>query len=146
MKRTALVVSLLAVFLVSLLFNELILWHFSSWMNQNDESKLGFEIVKVHSMPLGLLLGTIFAVKKAGGKVSILQSFVAIIVSVTWVLLITASWHGYPQRIYATYCTVDSHARDCPSVESNLSNRAAEISFLTAGVFAFLLGKPPENR
>ena len=141
MKRSVMVVWLFAIFLLSLLLNQLILWHFSSSMEPSDEAYLSLEILKIHSMPLGLLLGAIFAKNGLKGRVLTPLFAIGITVCVTWLVLVASSWHGYPERVKAMFCAGDSRGESCPSVQSRLLELTTDVSFIIAGVLAFVSGK-----
>jgi len=135
MTHSRMIAVLYGVFLASLTVNGFVLLHFHNFMNAPNEGDLVSEILRVHAMPLGVLLGALFVPKPKKSKVPPLLLGIAVAASVVWAVLLGTSWFGYPVRIVASSCG------DTPGVEQILTRRAGDVSFLIAAILTYASGR-----
>jgi hypothetical protein len=131
MGRTTLASTLLLLFLSSLIINFGLLLHFYPMMRPPDRNDLSSELLKIHSVPIAILLGGMFAHITRRGRVRPLLAGAAIGLSILWAGFVTTSWIGFPEPISAT---------GADSVYAYLVQRSGDVSFLIAGMLAYVCG------
>jgi hypothetical protein len=124
-------ISLLSVFMFSWIANSLILLHFRNVMESGQRDQLFAILAKIHSVPIGVLAGGIFAEispKKKSASAGIVWT--ALSLSIAWVILLAESWVSYPSSDFVAANLIDE-----------LTRRSSEVSFLIAAVLAYFSAK-----
>ena len=96
-----------------------------------SRGELALQLLKVHSVPLTILIAAIFTNRPKRGKVNGALCGVAFLLCAAWCVFVTTAWQGFPVPVSAIG---DS------SVASFMADRASNTLFLIAGVLAYLSG------
>ena len=130
MKRLPLILFLLVIFLLSMGLNYCLLLRHAGAIDRSttDYSDIFGAIVRTHSTYIGLLLGGLFARKHIPTRVAWPIAGAAITLSLSWAALVARAWDGFPLFIGAK------------QLVDILNQYAQMISFLVAGMLAYLVG------
>ena len=120
---------LTVVFLLSLAANLVILGLLNHAMTDIQSEAILGTVLKVHAVPLGALLAGIFSRQKNGSHVTLAALITAVVVSILWVVIVTFSWWGFPDRIQA------------PDVNNRYLNYSSDVAFLLVAMIGYFTGK-----
>jgi hypothetical protein len=131
LSKTYLFLILLVIFFASAIVNYLLWVHFEHSMGAENAVTVRKEIIQVHCVLMGLLVGGLFAKPSMGEVVKMPLVVTALGISVVWVLFISSTWIGYP-----------GIGADGPDgLINQFSDRATELSALVSGTLAYLCNK-----
>ena len=123
-------ISLLSVFVCSWIANGLILLSAKKTMDGSQNEQIFTLLATMHSVPIGILAGGIFAdINPRKKSIPAGVAWTALLLSVLWVALVCECWVGYPSSIKA------------PELIDELGRRSSEVSFLIAGALAYFSTK-----
>jgi hypothetical protein len=92
---------------------------------------LASDFLRVHSIPIAVLLGGMFTHDRKRDSIPGVLSGVAIVLSISWAVCITTVWTGYGTR-------PDVNAVGEHSVDQYLLKLSGDVSFLIAGLLAYI--------
>jgi hypothetical protein len=130
-RRLFLATLLLGIFLISLCVNGLILSHYRDSMSTKVWWNLAEDFLRVHSVPIAVLLGGMFTHGRKRDSVPGVLSAVAVVLSIFWAVCIAMVWNGYGTR-------QDVNATGEHSVDEYLLELSGNVSFLIAGMLAYV--------
>lgn len=131
MRRVSLGTLLLGIFVASLCVNALMLAHYRDSMSTKAWWSLAEDLLRIHSVPLAVLLGGIFTHGKKQNSIPGLLSAVAVMLCVVWCASIAMAWNGYGTR-------EDVNAIGEDSVDEHLLKTSGNVSFLIVGMLAYV--------
>lgn len=131
--RIHLFVALIGIFVASGIFNLVWLQHQAPTMPAESAATIRKEILQIHSVLLGGLMGGLFA-KPARPRQQIKFVFGAVSIGfcLLWVAYIGAAWIGYPTEI---------GANGKNGLIDQFNDRASQFSALVAAALAYLPNK-----
>ena len=121
--------SLVAIFLVSWVANSLVLLLHRHVLESVQRQEVFATLTKIHSMPIGILVGGLFAQARAR-SVTPRITWAALILSGIWALLIAEPWVSFPSSDFLANNLIDE-----------LNARSSDMSFLLAGILGYFTAK-----
>lgn len=132
MKKTLLLLILIALFVTSEIINYLIWSHFEISMGAENAKSVRKLIIQVHSVLLAVLMGGLFAKPSKEERIKLPLAVTSIGFSVIWVVYISLIWNGYPISI---------SANGSNGLIDQFTDRSTELSTVVSGVLAYLCRK-----